>query len=448
MSFTRKGASKNSKSSSAAWPDCSGYRVSSRALRVKILSGHLADTVKGGCTGTIGVWSDARNGWAVPPMVLTMMVDNTTFHYPELLSFILGDDLDPANEALFLKIEITEKKMLRTHKVAQIQMPFSQFVTTEGSDQDIISGSDYLGSAVTGTMTKPESKKNPTNRGTIACQVKLLPLTYALDVEVFFKELPHNINHWIVLLYSEDDKVRSAPAKDSSEKTAGRSGLDRFRACAVRLQAMHSCVQFGEAPLELVEKIRKGSRAALRITYGSEFGRPPGQIVAMNGNQSLTFSSTEAYEYRLRSFINQFRSSSTSGAWNRAVEVLGQLNPSVMVDLDLDTQDFGSLGSLSTLFRTVGETLVCIALCTHTHTHTHTYIHTHTHTHTHTHSCTAIARLEFNACKSSLSKLHKPCARSPCTCPSTCWCANWMVSSMTRLALTARALLCGINQRC
>jgi hypothetical protein len=40
------------------------------------------------------------------------------------------------------------------------------------------------------------------------------------------------------------------------------------------------------------------------------------------------------------------------------VEVLGQLNPSVMVDLDLDTQDFGRLGSLSTLFRTVGETLL------------------------------------------------------------------------------------------
>ena len=387
MSFTRKGGSKNSKSSSDAWPDCSGYRVSSRALRVKdlhltVLSGHLADTVKGGCTGTIGVWSDARNGWAVPPMVLTMMVDNTTFQYPELLSFILGDDLarDPAKEALFLKIEITEKKMLRTHKVAQIQMPLVQ---TNGiwSDQDI-----------TGTMTKPESKKNPTNRGTIACQVKLLPLTYALDVEVFFKELPHNINHWVVLLYSEDDKVRSAPAKDSSEKTAGRSGLDRFRACAVQLQAMHSCVQFGEAPLELVEKIRKGSRAALRITYGSEFGRPPGQIVAMNGNQSLTFSSTEAYEYRLRSFINQFRSSSTSGAWNRAVEVLGQLNPSVMVDLDLDTQDFGSLGSLSTLFRTVGETLVCIALCTHTHTHTHTHTYTHTHTHTHTHTAARQSR--------------------------------------------------------
>ena len=40
------------------------------------------------------------------------------------------------------------------------------------------------------------------------------------------------------------------------------------------------------------------------------------------------------------------------------MEVLGQLNPSVMVDLDLDTQDFGRLGSLSTLFRTVGETLL------------------------------------------------------------------------------------------
>ena len=37
--------------------------------------------------------------------------------------------------------------------------------------------------------------------------MRLLPLTYALDLSVFFKELPHNIQYWVVLLYSEDDKV-------------------------------------------------------------------------------------------------------------------------------------------------------------------------------------------------------------------------------------------------
>jgi hypothetical protein len=115
---------------------------------------------------------------------------------------------------------------------------------------------------------------------------------------------------------------------------------------------------FGEAALSAVESIRKGTRAALRLQHQATFGKPQGQIVAMCGNQSLTFTSQESYEYRLRSFLNQFRTSSTSGAWNRAVEVLGQLNPSVMVDLDLDTYDFGRLSSLGTLFRNVGEQLL------------------------------------------------------------------------------------------
>ena len=82
-----------------------------------------------------------------------------------------------------------------------------------------------------------------------------------------------------------------------------------------------------------------------------------GQIVAISGNQSLTFRSQEVYEHRMRSFLSQFRTSSSAGAWNRAVEVLAQLNPSVMVDLDVDTTDFGRLTSLGTLFRNVGEQL-------------------------------------------------------------------------------------------
>ena len=53
----------------------------------------------------------------------------------------------------------------------------------------------------------PSDTHTHTHRGTIACQVRLLPLTYALDLSVFFKELPHNIQYWVVLLYSEDDKV-------------------------------------------------------------------------------------------------------------------------------------------------------------------------------------------------------------------------------------------------
>ena len=62
---------------------------------------------------------------------------------------------------------------------------------------------------MTGTLIKPESKKKPSNRGAIACQVELQPLTYTLDLEVFLKELPHVIQHWGILLHTPDDAVRS-----------------------------------------------------------------------------------------------------------------------------------------------------------------------------------------------------------------------------------------------
>ena len=53
MSVARQKGCKSSRPSNSAWPECSGYRVSSRALRVKILSGTLVDAGKGGCTGTV-----------------------------------------------------------------------------------------------------------------------------------------------------------------------------------------------------------------------------------------------------------------------------------------------------------------------------------------------------------------------------------------------------------
>jgi len=168
-------SAKRPKHSTSAWPLAVEYPVSSRALKVRILSGSLADTVKGPCTGTVGVWSEVRNGWVVPPMILTIVVDGSTFYYPDILSFILGDDLDPTKEKFDLRIELTEKKMLRTHKVAQISLPFSQFSPPAGRDnmERITSGFGSLGLSpnavsVTGTLTKPESKKNPGNRGAIA----------------------------------------------------------------------------------------------------------------------------------------------------------------------------------------------------------------------------------------------------------------------------------------
>lgn len=64
------------------FPAAHGYSVNSRALKVRILSGSLSDPVKGPCTGTVGVWSEGNNAWAVPPMVLDMVVDGSTFFYP------------------------------------------------------------------------------------------------------------------------------------------------------------------------------------------------------------------------------------------------------------------------------------------------------------------------------------------------------------------------------
>lgn len=82
MTTVRHASKKGSKSVSGAFPAAHGYPVSSRALKVRILSGSLSDTVKGPCTGTVGVWSEGKNGWAVPPMILDIVVDGSTFYYP------------------------------------------------------------------------------------------------------------------------------------------------------------------------------------------------------------------------------------------------------------------------------------------------------------------------------------------------------------------------------
>ena len=131
---------RGSRASQGAYPPPEQFPVSSRALKVKILSGSLSDTVKGPCTGTVGVWSEARDGWVVPPMTITMVVDGSTFYYPDILSFILGEDSDPTREEFDLRIELTEKKMLRTHKVAQISMPFSGFARHAGDQEFITDG--------------------------------------------------------------------------------------------------------------------------------------------------------------------------------------------------------------------------------------------------------------------------------------------------------------------
>jgi hypothetical protein len=286
-------------------------------------------------------------------MVVSIIVDTSTFHYPDILSFILAEDSNPTKESFDLKVELTEKKMLRTHRLAQITIPLSQLGPLS---VDSMTNASFVN--LTGKLQKPESKHNPEDRGTLACRVELQPLTYLLDLNVFFKELPHNINFWVIFFTTADDSQRPPLKKNSADKYAGQSNLDRFRVAAVRLQAQHTYFNFGEAPLSELQHIRKGTKAALQISHTSDFGKPQGQIVAICGNENLTFGLQEAYEHRLRSFLSQFRLSSTSGSWSRAVEVLKQLNPSVMVDVDLDNQDFGLLSSLSTLFRTVGEDLL------------------------------------------------------------------------------------------
>ena len=64
----------------------------------------------------------------------------------------------------------------------------------------------------------------------------------------------------------------------------------------------------------------------------------------------------EMYEHRIRSFLTHHAISS-SGAWNRAVEALAQLNPSSMIDLDTDMGESDKLASLGTLLRNVATEL-------------------------------------------------------------------------------------------
>jgi hypothetical protein len=242
-------------------------------------------------------------------------------------------------------------------------VPIRQLLDFFDQDQDVMSErSKVLGvesntMPITGTLRKPDGHKNATNRGSWEAKVVLEPLTYEIDPAVFFKHLPHAIKFWVVLLKTDMDYNPLPQAglmvkggkKDEVPKI---SNVDRFRTIAAELKKQGR-FNFAEGMMSEMEAVRKGTRVALSIQTTSSSQVVFGQIVAMHGNQHLTFGATEMYDHRLRIFLNQF--SLSSGLWAGAGDVLKLLSPSAMADPDWDgdddTVDFASLASLGTLFR-------------------------------------------------------------------------------------------------
>jgi hypothetical protein len=242
-------------------------------------------------------------------------------------------------------------------------VPIRQLLDFFDQDQDVMSErSKVLGvesntMPITGTLRKPDGHKNATNRGSWEAKVVLEPLTYEIDPAVFFKHLPHTIKFWVVLLKTDMD-YNPLPQAGMTVKGGKKdevpkiSNVDRFRTIAAELKKQGR-FNFAEGLMSEMEAVRKGTRVALSIQTTSNSQVVFGQIVAMHGNQHLTFGATEMYDHRLRIFLNQF--SLSSGLWAGAGDVLKMLSPSAMADPDWDgdddTVDFASLASLGTLFR-------------------------------------------------------------------------------------------------
>ncbi|EKX54587.1 hypothetical protein GUITHDRAFT_132284 [Guillardia theta CCMP2712] len=367
MSFKRRG-SQSRRGKLHCVPSTESFMVATRMFKFRLLTGSLYEAPKSPILASIGVWSPETNDYISPPMNVKLDIDGCTMYFADILSFVL--DEGPRLRNAQLSVEVTERRVLRPKFIGSFKIPFDEFSSSMQDIQDEDTSDKWMEMGIspnavslTGTLIKPGGKKSASNRGTMIFQVELLPLTFAVDLQTFFKELPHNICNWVVMMAtpeaqaaveSEDYQLKT---KDAGNATP-RSNIERFRSCAVRMLSQGiTGFKFGEASYADLNKIRKGTKSALRIGEGGG-ASTCGEIVAINGNQNISFSTTDIYEHRLSSFLNQFKSSSASIAWTAACEVLGQLNPSVMVDLDLDTTDFGKLSSLGTLFRIVSEQLL------------------------------------------------------------------------------------------
>uniref|UniRef100_A0A7S4K7H8 Uncharacterized protein n=1 Tax=Guillardia theta TaxID=55529 RepID=A0A7S4K7H8_GUITH len=359
MSFKRRG-SQSRRGKLHCVPSTESFMVATRMFKFRLLTGSLYEAPKSPILASIGVWSPETNDYISPPMNVKLDIDGCTMYFADILSFVL--DEGPRLRNAQLSVEVTERRVLRPKFIGSFKIPFDEFSSSMQDIQDEDTSDKWMEMGIspnavslTGTLIKPGGKKSASNRGTMIFQVELLPLTFAVDLQTFFKELPHNICNWVVMMATPEDY--QLKTKDAGNATP-RSNIERFRSCAVRMLSQGiTGFKFGEASYADLNKIRKGTKSALRIGEGGG-ASTCGEIVAINGNQNISFSTTDIYEHRLSSFLNQFKSSSASIAWTAACEVLGQLNPSVMVDLDLDTTDFGKLSSLGTLFRIVSEQLL------------------------------------------------------------------------------------------
>eukprot|EP00961_Rhodomonas_salina_P046437 623174-Rhodomonas_salina.2 len=156
-------------------PPPTDFPILQRLLKLWVLSLTTAENLKN-VTCTVSVRKDGKD--VVPPIVLQPEIGECEVHFQQMFSFMLPSDIDQGTAEV--SIELTEKRMLRTHKYGGAVINFDEFINGPSADQrhEAIDGEISSGKAVlvAKSLTKPESKKNPNNRGTFCCQRVAFPL--------------------------------------------------------------------------------------------------------------------------------------------------------------------------------------------------------------------------------------------------------------------------------
>jgi len=351
------------------FPDPAGFQIASRTLKVSNLWGRFLEPAQNSAKVTVGIWRPDTKEWVSPPQTSKLMVDGCDFFLDD--SFIFTVTKTPELPDCVLMIELYDKRLLRKHEVGEGTVPMRLLMDFFDQDQNVISERNKVLNSesplmpVSGTLVKPDGQKNTTNRGSWKAKVDLTPLTYEVDPTVFFKHLPHTIKYWIVLLRTQTDynplpQAGIVVKNGKKDEVPKISNVDRFRSIAAELMKLPGKrFVFAEGEMSMMDQVRKGTRVALNIQQMSNLQVVFGQVVAMQGNQHLTFGASEMYDHRLGTFLAQFNP--TSGLWSGAADVLKQLSPSAMADPDWDgdddTVDFSSMASLGTLFRQTGDAL-------------------------------------------------------------------------------------------
>jgi hypothetical protein len=297
-----------------------------------------------------------------------------------------------------IQIEVSERRFLGSHLIGSARIRAKDFMPTSATargtaaDDAVASGGDdgdehpapeegcmpsSLGSLpmtrdtrfLTVTLEKPASRRNPFSRGSMFLRLDFLPLTRRLNLARFFRTLPHRVRRWVIAV---------APT-DPAAAAAGK-GLDRFHAFAAHALAnsgpagLGTKFQFGEGSADQLASVRRGTIVALGLLPASL--RHCGQVIARYGSRQAAFSMEEAYEGRLAEWIRQCRPAGEAvpgrgphgaAVWGPAVELMQQLNPLSVLELEggPDGPDddsgaglqFESIAAAAQLLRDSAETL-------------------------------------------------------------------------------------------